>query len=509
MVRPGGRLAIVVPATWRSRDYADIIRYMLLRCFELEYVVEDTQPGWFSDALVRTHLIVARRLDDEELRIPCASRQNRPDALWIQIAPSAGNELSLVGTIGKNEKPEQSFSRWLAMGAKKKQSGIDVKRFDLKHEQSVLASRAGKHRWYKKLEPMAVRPPLLSDPAHRECVTLPDEMMTLLPQSLPTGTLISLDQAGIRVGQGLRTGCNRFFYVTNAGEVADGMELVTTSCFGKQNLRVPSDVLRSVLHRQAEVELVTHGANTSTSVLDLRRWVLPEDATTTSTQSHSNAANPSRLPTIMPHDLATYVRRAAIEPLKGDNQKKRVPDLSAVRTNIRFPKNGKGLPRFWYMLPDFTDRHQPAAFVPRIIHEMPWVECNLNPPLLVDANFSTFWTEDKSWTPFSIKALLNSSWCRAYLECAGTLFGGGALKVEATHLRFLPVPRLAANDKAKLHAAGQRLMRGPNNSQDEVDWIVLSAVYGTKIDAGASTILAREIRKRCDARQAMRQRKAS
>src|SRR5579862_919448 len=29
MVRPAGRLALIVPATWRSRDYADVIRYLL------------------------------------------------------------------------------------------------------------------------------------------------------------------------------------------------------------------------------------------------------------------------------------------------------------------------------------------------------------------------------------------------------------------------------------------------------------------------------------------------
>lgn len=33
LVRPGGRLALVVPATWRTRDYADVVRYLLLRCF--------------------------------------------------------------------------------------------------------------------------------------------------------------------------------------------------------------------------------------------------------------------------------------------------------------------------------------------------------------------------------------------------------------------------------------------------------------------------------------------
>ena len=52
LVRPGGVLALVAPATWRTRNYGDTIEYLLAKCFRVEYLVEDTQPGWFSDALV-------------------------------------------------------------------------------------------------------------------------------------------------------------------------------------------------------------------------------------------------------------------------------------------------------------------------------------------------------------------------------------------------------------------------------------------------------------------------
>jgi hypothetical protein len=58
LVRPGGILGLVAPATWRSRNYGDTIEYLLARCFRIEFLVEDTQPGWFSDALVRTQLVV-------------------------------------------------------------------------------------------------------------------------------------------------------------------------------------------------------------------------------------------------------------------------------------------------------------------------------------------------------------------------------------------------------------------------------------------------------------------
>jgi len=41
LVRPGGVLALVVPTTWRSRDYADVIRYLMQRCFRMEHIVSE------------------------------------------------------------------------------------------------------------------------------------------------------------------------------------------------------------------------------------------------------------------------------------------------------------------------------------------------------------------------------------------------------------------------------------------------------------------------------------
>jgi len=61
-------------------------------------------------------------------------------------------------------------------------------------------------------------------------------------------------------------------------------------------------------------------------------------------------------------------------------------------------------------------------------------------PILIDANFSTVWAENSRWRARSIEALLNSSWARACMEAIGTPMGGGALKLEATHLRRLPMP---------------------------------------------------------------------
>jgi len=118
LTRPGGRLAIVAPATWRSRDYADIVRYLMLRFFALEFIVDDTQPGWFSDALVRTNLIVARRLSNGEAAVPLAERTSWANPQWLQIAPSAANAESLVGAAFAGLHPDAAFATWAQAGGR-------------------------------------------------------------------------------------------------------------------------------------------------------------------------------------------------------------------------------------------------------------------------------------------------------------------------------------------------------------------------------------------------------
>ena len=116
LVRPGGCLALVAPATWQSRDYADVVRYLLLRCFSVECIVEDKQPGWFSGALVRTNLIVARRLEQEEFLKPLGSRGQLPVGQWVRLAPEAASERSLTGTAFNDDYPEVHFAAWVHNG---------------------------------------------------------------------------------------------------------------------------------------------------------------------------------------------------------------------------------------------------------------------------------------------------------------------------------------------------------------------------------------------------------
>jgi hypothetical protein len=207
----------------------------------------------------------------------------------------------------------------------------------------------------------------------------------------------------------------------------------------------------------------------------------------------------------MPLELASFVRLAAKTALDPKEPARLIPDLTAVRTNVRGRANGRDVPRFWYMLPAFTARHLPAIFTPRINHGTPVVALNTQPPVLIDANFSTLWSEQRQWTAHALYALFHSSWCRAGMEAAGTPLGGGALKLEATHIRQVPIPALSHRDCERLTALGQQLAAGVPSARHLINMFILAASLPAMNENDLKKV-ARHIDSRLDAACAARQR---
>jgi hypothetical protein len=121
---------------------------------------------------------------------------------------------------------------------------------------------------------------------------------------------------------------------------------------------------------------------------------------------------------------------------------------------------------------------------------VPSVEINDDPPVLIDANFSTVWGASQHWTRSAIHALFNSAWCRACMEAIGTPLGGGALKLEATHLRRLPLPILTPADISALDDIGRQ-------SQDKAapsaraDRFVIAKIFGDNVRFDPAKLLKR------------------
>jgi hypothetical protein len=265
------------------------------------------------------------------------------------------------------------------------------------------------------------------------------DVLGIAPESLTT-----LQNLGIKVSQGLRTGCNDFFYVDLIESIDERWAQVRLSAlFGRRCIEVPTDALVPVLRRQSELKIYAESIPLPGRLLNLSKYALPEDhpAVEEAKAVYDRLGLP--MPTVMPEQLTAHVRIAS-ESRTGGTTGTLIPHLSAVRTNVRQAVQGPKPkpPRFWYMLPDLARRHLPDAFVPRINQRTPSALANQNDPVVVDANFSTAWSESGGWMPSAISALLCSSWVRACMEAIGTPMGGGALKLEATHLKRLPVPKL-------------------------------------------------------------------
>lgn len=255
-------------------------------------------------------------------------------------------------------------------------------------------------------------------------------------------------------------------------------------------LDLPAEVIRPAVRRQSDLPK-TGGRAVSApcaGVLVLENWALPE---------HVRYGEWSAI-CRMEGDIASLVRAGASKSYKRAGKDRPIPELSAVRTNVRLSKAPDQRGRHWYHLPPLKSRHTPALFVARVNNDMPIVYRNVGRRLVIDANFSTLWIDPEAVSPISseaLLALLSSSWTQALLEMSSTVMGGGALKVEASHLRRLLLPRPDPAMEAWLHKLGLAMTtKSPTSDMlGSIDHLVAQQIFNDPI---ATTGLLRELASR-------------
>lgn len=474
LVRIGGRLAMVVPAAWLSRNYAHPVRYLLHRWFDLHCVVEDADARWFPDALVRTTLVVATRV---ERRASAFSADPADGYVHVSLAGAAADGLSLVGSaFPAAADSEAAFAEAVnswdqgEMPAALRAGGTTFEWISAQDSSRDLRRQLGNQRWLHRIERQA-------SSRVQEDHELPSALRQMVGAASPD--LVSLGALGWSTGQGLRTGANKFFYVRiNADE--DGGQQPVTSSLVRQRLRLPHDAMAPAVQRQADLPsaLTVRTSQLLGRVLLLERFVLPEDLV--------EAGDPSLQ--VMSGDLAEYVRAAAQVNVGSPDRPRFVPELSAVATNVR---RRNGLPaRFWYQMPPLADRHRPHLLLPRINHGLikAWInECRAS---VVDANFSSVWGGPNALgTPHGLLAMLNTNWTALILELVAAVLGGGGLKAEAAHLRRVPFPRLDAPAWSELDQIGRHLAEEDHGDVSylrlRADSVLLRAVGHRDPDAAA------------------------
>ena len=397
LVKEGGYIAMVVPDSWLNRDYAAPIQYLLMKLFDIEIIVRDTYSTWFSEALVKTCLVVAKRV-----------------------------------AIQSISQAEKNVTRVIEAEREHSQSTLTI-------FHSICHTKESKN-WISLEDNSFI--------AHRTMI--PFELLKIIGQDNQV-SFTSLVKMGIECGQGIRTGANQFFYV-NIDKEDDDYYYVHSNKWdssGRAYHFLKTDIIKTFRNR-GEVEGIIVRLNKLSTGL-----VYPTGS--------------------INEDLRDYI--IAADGFR-DEKGMAFKEYSAVKPNEK--KVGNSIVREWYRLPKLTNRHLPDLCITRLSSRTPeclFVEQNSDSVIAVDANMVTLWGNDRK-TVYLMMAVLNSTWSKLFLELTCTVMGGGALKIESSHLKRLLIPTLNQQQLSKLEKLGTELIRKGAMSeiiQDEIDEIINSA----------------------------------
>lgn len=438
LVKQGGTLAMVVPESWMNREYALSIKYMLLKLFDIHFMVEDVNAAWFPEALVKTNLLVAQRV---ALRNDFRNAEAR-SYRHIKLSTNLVGELSLVdGLCCGGDIGIRAFN-WLLVNDIAG-DGFESKSVPMSDFVSAMSTSPTLDKLMKKLEPSAQSTGMVSVPS--------EVRKTLQCEVFPLG-IVNLSAWGVQIGQGLRTGANKFFYAELSGNETDSLDLLRVdSLLESGTIAVAQKYLLPALRYQKDVG----GEYAVTKNMLYHRLLYIQEDLFDSGGNLREAEDAS---------LASHITASDAVTFKSGGQLNRFRDLSAVKPNIRSGEQT----RHWYMLPALAKRHLPQLCVSRVNYKS--TRCLLvDEGIVVDANFSTLWTEPREGRIiYAVLALMNSSWVQACLESMATVMGGGALKVDASHLRVLPLP--APNEKliSSLYVLGEQLAHADEKSISDI-----------------------------------------
>jgi 16S rRNA G966 N2-methylase RsmD len=429
LTKVNGRFAIILPDSWINREYAVKVIYSFIKIFKIQYILEDIDCSLFNNAQVKTNIIIATK------------REKIIDIKDIY------NEVYEIGKIkaehGLNDTMFDTSSMKPLIGILERNSGqlktyTDCSFFSNKVNSGVegLLERIGIDSKVKKI--------------------------------------VGLSKYGINVGQGLRTGANKFFYLECIQDLGNLELLQADKVWNMEPFILPKTYLYKTIKNQNDLP---DGYKIEGKKIN-NRLLYIENVVTTNDWEACNDLCKIKYELMTP-ELNEYVLKAQDTPINIEGKLKFVYDLSAVKTNVSSKNEMK---RFWYMIPSLQDRHKPLLCVPRINYkEVMFYKCDEG--LIVDANFSTIWIDDRNLiNNYAIFSVFNSIWIRAQLESIATVMGGGALKVEATHIKKLVLPNLDKSELELLNNLGHQLENSSQNNipniLKKIDKLVIDNLFG-------------------------------
>jgi len=562
LVKPGGMVAYVTANSHQNRTYGRMLQYFMLRMLEPIFCVEQSGNQWFPNAQVPTSLMVFRARTRHEASRPLADRGTTdrefvrlrlhagPDAEWIRWAAPALDEPSDASNPNSDAHWADSFARRLVHVGEAGFTGMG--KMEMLREQDLVDQLLHEENSDRtddrlfQLEGTTGRPERIS--AEPIGFQLPRSITLAIGLHADESRGVrALGQAGVVVNQGLRTGCNGFFYVKEA-DAADCCHLVGAHSFELTRQAVSeggilSAFARTELDRMRQGGAIVPADNQSlppsvivrlSALFQDRIAVLPRDAVRPVIRNQRSlgkfvtiadanirdlvlvtgeAGRPADIVGLSayPQEWLTgwianglrplvetvtgYIDTAETAQVKVKGRLVLIPTLSAVSPNVRQPPAAKSIlgpgpkqlplpPKWWYSLP-IKDRHRADLFVPRIVHETSRAYLSPDPQsMMIDANFSTITLKTSELDKYALLAILNSVLAIAALEAIATPMGGGALKVEAAHLAQLAIPRPTSDALKRLASLGIAL--AGTTDEKKTEWLVRCIdreVVGTVVDA--------------------------
>jgi hypothetical protein len=129
--------------------------------------------------------------------------------------------------------------------------------------------------------------------------------------------------------------------------------------------------------------------------------------------------------------------------------------------------------------------------------------------VLLDANFSTLWCEGSEWSPEAVFGVLNSTWGELCMEALGATLGGGALKLEAAHLRQLPLPTFSGAQKEKIRDLVRKAFDAGafERYRPKIDQVIVSALAQRELSSAEAMASLQKLAEITLALRAKRRRK--
>lgn len=177
LVKPEGYLAIVLPDAWLSREYANPVKKLLCKLFEIEYFFTDNDRIWFQNkAQVKTSVIICKRKQG------ASSSHIFTKVEFRRSAASDGNIIGAINDADLRFEKDGDFGKY------------KVGHF----EQKVLLPV---NKW-----------PHFSS----HSITLLNDFLNVSNEGF-----VKVSELNINCGQGLRTGANEFFYISKPNFILD------------------------------------------------------------------------------------------------------------------------------------------------------------------------------------------------------------------------------------------------------------------------------------------------